>query len=108
MDDILNQESRIRLVKEIPLTWVLGGAFGFLMTVAGLAWTQVSGQQRLSEQVVLLNSSVVELSSRVVQLTAQINGKDLKDVAHDIRLDDLTRRVTDNEQILRSLQKGHQ
>ena len=98
------EDNRIRVIREIPLTWVIGGATSFLIAIGSVAWVQITGQQRLTELMTLQGAAIQELTAKVAQLSAQINGKDLKDVEHDIRLNDLGRRVADNEVALRQMQ----
>lgn len=97
------EDQRIRIVREIPLWGVITGLSGFLIMAGGVAYNQVTGQQRLLELMTAQGVAIQELSVKVAQLSGQINGKDLKDVEHDVRLNDISRRVSENEQLLRLL-----
>lgn len=91
------EENRIRIVREIPLWGVITGLIAVLMMAGAAAYNQVSGQQRLLELMTAQGTAIQELTIKVTQLSIQINGKDLKDVEHDVRLNDLSRRITDTE-----------
>jgi len=99
------EENRIRIVREIPLWGVITGLIAFLMMLGAAAYNQFSGQQRLLELMTAQGAAIQELTIKVAQLSIQINGKDLKDVEHDVRLNDLSRRITDNEQLIRLLSR---
>lgn len=96
------EDHRIRIVREIPLWGVITGLLGVVVTISVAAYNQFAGQQRLLELMQAQGVAIQELTIKVAQLSAQINSKDLKDVEHDVRLNDLSRRVTDNEALLRS------
>ena len=81
---------RRRVKYEVPFTWLLGvGAF-----LAVQAATIYFGQQRQAELIQQLSASNVELVSQIKSLSAQIAGKDIKDVQHDMQLSDHERRLS--------------
>lgn len=106
MNTPTREDQRIRIVREIPLWGVVTGLLAVVVTVSTAAYNQFAGQQRLLELMQAQGVAIQDLTIKVAQLSGQINGKDLKDVEHDVRLTDLSRRVADNEQAIRALSRG--
>jgi len=92
-----SDEQPIRVVRQIPL-W---GVITMVVTAATFAIAtsinQFYGQQRLIEQV-------AELTTQIKSLTIEVNGKNLKDIEHDIKIADIVRRVS----ILEAASAKHQ
>lgn len=98
----------IHLTKDVPLTWVIGSITTLIAALGGLALSQYTEQVETTERVnqaaknieILIDSNK-ELSRKITLLAIQLNNKDLKVMEHDARLNDLARRVADNEHVLR-------
>lgn len=72
----------LRIKYEVPLPWLIGG----VVFIAGQAATVWFSQQSLTE-------SNRDLVQQIRSLSVQLNGKDIKDVQHDLQLADHERRM---------------
>lgn len=83
--DLTGVDSRsgaIRIDRVIPLHWVLG-LIGAIALQAVLLW---QGQQAQAK-------AIGDMASQVTTLATKVEAKNLKDIEHDLRLDEHARRI---------------
>lgn len=83
-----------KVVREVPAWSVFLLLASILTFGAGQALALWVGQREQQRTLTELTSRVIELTTEVSRLTEKINGKDMADIRHDLRLDDLGRRIT--------------
>lgn len=82
-----------KVVRDIPL-WGIVSTVGTILTFCGATLiTQYFGQHRLEERVLSLSTQLVEVTKQLTLLSADLQGKNLKDLEHDMLLSDIQRRL---------------
>jgi hypothetical protein len=79
----------IRIDRTIPL-WGILGLSGAIVGQAALVW---SGQREQAIEMRHQAQKIQELTVEVKSLSAQLSGKDAKDLEQDARLSDMGRRI---------------
>jgi hypothetical protein len=79
--------SQWHITKDVPVIWLMGSVAAVVLS---FAQTYSSGQRVIEK--------MTEMSITLNTLSAQANKKDLKDIEHDLRINDLDRRMLAIEQ----------
>jgi predicted RND superfamily exporter protein len=86
----------VKITREIPL-WGLVSAIGlFAAQAVALYYGQIALTKTQTEQT----ESIKQLTAEVKSLSNSIQANNVKDVEHDLKLNDLERRVSKNEQVI--------
>lgn len=94
--EFIDRRQGLRISRDIPVTWAISGVVTVLLSAGGLG-----------VMIDRLIDSNKELTLKINQLVIQVSAKDLKDIEHDVRLNDLNRRVNVNEEQIRQIERAH-
>jgi len=93
----VSDPKQYRVVREVPVWGVVVLLVGGFVFAAGQAIALYVGQREQQKSLIDLTSRVIELTVEVAKVTEKLNTKDVADVRHDLRLDDLSRRLANLE-----------
>ena len=87
-------DNEIRIVREIPLWGVVSLVITGIIVGASTFINQYYGQKELFILVQAQTVKISEMTDQLTKITVSLQGKDLKDLEHDLRLGDIGRRIT--------------
>ncbi len=90
-------DSRLRVIKEVPLTWIISG----FLVIIGQAGAVYYAQQQQGAAIAQQSEAIRDLVQQVRALSTELSGKNLKDVEHDLRIADHERRMLQIESTLK-------
>lgn len=94
-----NSDPPVKIVREIPLTWLIGGAI-LLVFHGGLTLSKLN---RLEENQERYGQSLEKVATQVQQVTATLSLKDLKDNEQDFQIKETLRRISEAESNIKDI-----
>lgn len=83
----------IKITREIPLPWLIGG----VLAIVGQAVLMWAGQRDQAQAIAQLSTQMAEQTKQINALAEKVGVGNLKDLEHDLKLNDLGRRMSEAE-----------
>lgn len=89
----LDDTNPLYVKREIPLWSIVLAVVSILVSTITLGYGVIKSINDLDSSFVSMRGELIRLTGEVKELTTEINGKNLKDVEHDMRINNNERRL---------------
>ena len=90
-------DNRLRIRREIPLWNVLAAAGGAAVFFITFGFMLLQELRESRTQIAAMSASIIQLTAKIENVSSELSGKNLKDLEHDLRLNDAVRRIGELE-----------
>lgn len=88
-----SEDPPVKITREIPLPWLIT----CIAVIAGQALLMWTGQREQAAAIAQLGAQMSEQTKQINALSEKVGVGNLKDLEHDLKLNDFSRRIGDLE-----------